>query len=112
MLPTNESVPIQPSQDYQEGRDRYSPGRTDLQARSSERGAAAVGRRRGEGLRRGGSRAKGGFGGAGLDAHHQRGRRRAGGREPAAAGKAGKGCQRAELERVAEPLGIPVLNLT
>ena len=106
--------PIQASQDYQEGRDRYSPGRTDLQARSSERGAAAV---------------CGGSGGeeedyGGAEPGERRVRRRrvrcpppppartktSRGREPA--GEAGKHCQRAELERVAEPLGKPVLNLT
>jgi len=106
--------PIQASQDYQEGRDRYSPGRTDLQARSSERGAAAV---------------CGGSGGeeedySGAEPGERRVRRRrvrcpppppartktSRGREPA--GEAGKRCQRAELERVAEPLGKPVLNLT
>ena len=114
VLPTKESVPIQASQDYQEGRDRYSPGRTDLQARSSERGAAAVG----------GGEEEEDYGGA--EPGERRVRRRrvrcpppppartktSRGREPAAAGEAGKGCQRAELERVAEPLGKPVLNLT
>jgi hypothetical protein len=111
VLPTKESVPPfkRARTTRKEEIATHRDGRISKPARAREEQRPSVEdpeeRRR---TTAGRNRAKGGFGGAGLDAphHHQRGRRRAG------EGEAGKRCQRAELERVGEPLGKPVLNLT